>query len=150
MAVIKILITGDTNTGKTTLANYLLTLDRYKDFNYVSIDQFRDADTDIHQEYTAKINFAQKATEPSNTIIECSGVGITASLLLSALRDLIETTPVIVIPFFLQPKDKELSKSQIDPRHALINFREFNPVTITHTLLKDRLRVINRIFRKSI
>lgn len=141
MGIIKIILIGNQNAGKTTLASYITeNLTQFGPFNHVAIDNFRTPETDIHQEYEAKLNFVTQATEKKNTVIECSGLGITASILISKLRDLIESTHTHVFVFFVQKPQP----NAFDPKHAVIHFKEFNPVLIPPTDLRSRFKIIKR------
>ncbi len=150
--LIKILLTGDTCTGKTTLATEICnTITRFGEFKHVAIDTFRQPHSNIHQEYSAKMNFVKAACQQINTVVECAGVGLTANLLLSSMRDLIEIRPVKIFAFNLQPRDyTPPAKTNFDPMLAVYNFREFNPVIITHYEIEKKMRVVNRILNQNI
>ena len=147
--IVKILLTGDTNTGKTTLARAIIEqVAGCNNFDFVAIDSFRKPTSTMEEEYSAKLSFAQHATKPVNSIIECSGIGLTANILLASLRDLIEEMPTIVVAFHMQPADHSNTPNRVDPMHAVFNFREFNPVVITHSHIDKRLRVVRRILKQ--
>lgn len=147
--VTKILLTGDTGTGKTTLAKAIIrNIDPCKAMKIIAVDDYRKKNGSIDDEYSAKMKFVADATKPSDAIIECAGVGLTATILLASIRDLIEAQPCTVIVFNLQPRDHSPKPGRLDPKLAVYNFREFSPVVITHTEESRRLRVVRRILKQ--
>lgn len=150
--LIKIIILGDTGSGKTILTKHLAPkLKEYGDFNVVAIDNHRKNIKNLEQEINAKYVFARNATNSfKSSIIECSGVGLTSTVLLNALKNFAQINPdAIIQAFFLKPPGNNTGNTnKYHPEEAVEYFLDYNPVLIKSDIVSEKVRIIQDTIKK--